>query len=95
VPLPAQPHPRAHSGAQPLAWGLDGQGPASQLQGKPLKILYATQPEVAPPTFVFFVNHPEFVTRAFENYLRNRIGEDLGLKEVPFRLVFRGRREEG
>ena len=52
------------------------------------------QPEVAPPTFVFFVNHPEFVTRAFENYLKNRIGEDLGLREVPFRLVFRGRREE-
>ncbi|WP_243027591.1 ribosome biogenesis GTPase Der [Thermus albus] len=64
-------------------------------KGKPLKIFYATQPQVAPPTFVFFVNHPEFVTRAFENYLRNRVGEDLGLKEVPFRLVFRGRREEG
>lgn len=64
-------------------------------KGKPLKIFYATQPEVAPPTFVFFVNYPEFVTRAFENYLKNRIGEDLGLKEVPFRLVFRGRREEG
>lgn len=63
-------------------------------KGKPLKILYATQAQVAPPTFVFFVNHPEFVTRAFENYLKNRIGEDLGLKEVPFRLVFRGRREE-
>ena len=63
-------------------------------KGKPLKILYATQPEVAPPTFVFFVNHPEFVTRAFENYLKNRIGEDLGLKEIPFRLIFRGRREE-
>ncbi len=63
-------------------------------KGKPLKIFYATQPEVAPPTFVFFVNHPEFVTRAFENYLKNRIGEDLGLREVPFRLVFRGRREE-
>lgn len=63
-------------------------------KGKPLKILYATQPEVAPPTFVFFVNHPEFVTRAFENYLKNRIGEELGLKEVPFRLVFRARRED-
>ena len=63
-------------------------------KGKPLKILYATQPEVAPPTFVFFVNHPEFVTRAFENYLKNRIGEDLGLKEIPFRLIFRGRRGE-
>ncbi len=63
-------------------------------RGKPLKILYATQAETNPPTFVFFVNHPGFVTRAFENYIKNRIGEDLGLREVPFRLVWRGRREE-
>ena len=63
-------------------------------KGKPLKILYATQPEVAPPTFVFIVNNTEFVTRAIKKKKKNRIGEDLGLREVPFRLVFRGRREE-
>ncbi|RIH81337.1 GTPase Der [Calidithermus terrae] len=62
-------------------------------KGKPLKIFFLTQAEVAPPTFVFFVNYPEFVTRAFEGYLRNRIGEDLGIKEIPFKLVFRGRRD--
>jgi len=62
-------------------------------KGKPLKLFFLTQPEVAPPTFVFFCNHPEFVTRAFEGFLRNRIGEDLGLREIPFRMVFRGRRE--
>jgi GTP-binding protein len=62
-------------------------------KGKPLKIFFLTQPEVAPPTFVFFVNYPAFVTRAFEGYLRNKIGEDLGIREIPFRLVFRGRRE--
>lgn len=62
-------------------------------RGKPLKLFFLTQPEVAPPTFVFFCNHPEFVTRAFEGFLRNRIGEDLGLREIPFRMVFRGRRE--
>jgi GTP-binding protein len=61
-------------------------------KGKPLKLFFLTQPEVAPPTFVFFCNHPEFVTRAFEGFLRNRIGEDLGLSEIPFRMVFRGRR---
>lgn len=60
-------------------------------RGRPLKIFYATQAEVAPPTFVFFVNHPEYVTRAFENYLKNRIREDLGFPRVPFRLVWRGR----
>ena len=62
-------------------------------KGKPLKLFFLTQPEVAPPTFVFFCNYPQFVTRAFEGYLRNRIGEDLGLREIPFRMVFRGRRE--
>ncbi|RIH86819.1 GTPase Der [Meiothermus luteus] len=72
-------------------WSLGTQMP--NFKGKPLKLFFVTQPEVAPPTFVFFCNYPEFVTRAFEGYLRNRIGEDLGLREVPFRLVFRGRRE--
>ncbi|MER3555253.1 MAG: ribosome biogenesis GTPase Der [Meiothermus sp.] len=62
-------------------------------KGKPLKLFFLTQPEIAPPTFVFFCNYPEFVTRAFEGFLRNRIGEDLGLREIPFRMVFRGRRE--
>ncbi|RDI95054.1 ribosome biogenesis GTPase Der [Meiothermus sp. QL-1] len=72
-------------------WSLGTQLP--NFRGKPLKLFFLTQPEVAPPTFVFFCNYPEFVTRAFEGYLRNRIGEDLGLREIPFRLVFRGRRE--
>ena len=63
-------------------------------KGKPLKIFFMTQPEVAPPTFVFFVNYPEFVTRAYESFLRNRMGEDLGIQEIPYRLVFRGRRGE-
>ena len=61
-------------------------------RGRSLKVYYATQAETAPPTFVFFVNEPEFVTRAFENYLKNRIREDLGFPRVPFRLVFRGRK---
>ena len=60
-------------------------------RGRPLKVFYATQAEVAPPTFVFFVNNPEFITRAFENYIKNRIREDLGFPRVPFRVVWRGR----
>ncbi len=72
-------------------WVTQAQLP--NFKGKPLKLFFLTQPEVAPPTFVFFCNYPQFVTRAFEGYLRNRIGEDLGLREIPFRMVFRGRRE--
>ncbi|MEX2501371.1 MAG: ribosome biogenesis GTPase Der [Trueperaceae bacterium] len=64
-------------------------------QGRPLKILYATQADVAPPTFVMSVNSEKLITRAYEQYLRNRIREDLGFREVPFRLVFKHRDKGG
>ena len=64
-------------------------------RGRPLKLLYATQADVAPPTFVFSVNAETFVTRPYEQYLRNRIREDLGFREVPFRLIFKNRDKKG
>jgi len=59
--------------------------------GKPLKLLYASQVAVAPPTFVFSINSESFLTRPYEHYLRNRIREDLGFAEVPIRMVFKER----
>ena len=47
------------------------------------------QAEIAPPTFVIFCNRSAFVTRAYENFLRNRMREDLGLPGVPVRIVWR------
>jgi GTPase len=64
-------------------------------QGRPLKLLYGTQADVAPPTFVISVNSEKFVTRPYEQYLMNRIREDLGFAEVPFRLIFKSRKGEG
>jgi GTP-binding protein len=64
-------------------------------RGRPLKLLYVTQPAVAPPTFVFSVNSETFLTRAYEHYLRNRIREDLGFSEIPIRLVFKARSGDG
>lgn len=63
-------------------------------KGKPLKIFFVTQPDIAPPTFVFFCNYPEFVTRAFEGFLKNKVGEDLGISEIPFKMIFKGRRDK-
>ncbi len=60
-------------------------------KGRSLKLLYASQVDVAPPTFVFSVNNERYLTRAYEHYLRNRIREDLGFSEVPFRMVFKAR----
>ncbi len=60
-------------------------------KGKPLRIFYATQADIAPPVFIFSVNNEEFMTRPYEQYLRNRIREDLAFSEVPFRMIFKAR----
>ena len=69
--------------------------PPPNFQGKPLRIYYASQVDVAPPVFHMSVNSEKYVTRSYEQYLINRIREDLGFAEVPFRLVFKSRREKG
>mgnify|MGYP002621698063 CR=1 len=60
-------------------------------KGKPLRLFYVTQADIAPPVFMFSVNSEAFVTRPYEQYLRNRIREDLAMAEVPFRMIFKSR----
>lgn len=61
--------------------------------GKPLRVYYATQPQVAPPTFVFFVNDPSLVHFTYRRYLENKIREAFGFEGTALRLAFRGRDE--
>ncbi len=62
--------------------------------GNRLKLLYVTQPEVAPPTFVFFVNKPEWVHFSYRRYLENQLRERFDFAGTPVRLVFRARDDE-
>ena len=62
--------------------------------GKQLKILYATQPEVNPPTFVFFVNDTKLVHFSYQRYLENKLRQAFGFAGTPLRLVFKARGEE-
>lgn len=58
--------------------------------GKPLKFYYATQVEVAPPTFVVFTNiEPDKTPRHIEKFLRHRFQEFLGFEKVPIRVLLR------
>ncbi|MCK4605848.1 MAG: ribosome biogenesis GTPase Der [candidate division Zixibacteria bacterium] len=57
-------------------------------QGKHIKFNYVTQSEVAPPTFVFFVNHPKLIDRSYIGFLSNQIRAQYGFEGVPFRLKF-------
>lgn len=65
--------------------------PPPNFSGRPLKLLYVSQVDVAPPTFVFSINSEALLTRPYEHYLRNRIREDVGFAEVPIRMVFKER----
>jgi len=65
--------------------------PPPLFRHRPGKILYVTQPETAPPTFVFQVNHPEAFTPTYRRYIMNRLREDYGFAGTPIRLFFRRR----
>ncbi|NLO97053.1 MAG: ribosome biogenesis GTPase Der, partial [Peptococcaceae bacterium] len=63
-------------------------------KGKRLKILYATQQGVQPPTFIFFVNDPELVHFSYSRYLENQLRKNFGFEGSPLRLIMRKREEE-
>jgi GTP-binding protein len=69
---------------------LDERTPSSR-GGRRIKVFYATQTDVAPPTIVLFVNHPEDVDEAYRRFMMNRFRELLPYNEVPIKLHVRGR----
>jgi len=58
-----------------------------------LKLLYVTQPEVEPPTFVLFVNDADLAPPAYRRYLENSVRAVYGFRGAGIRLVFRSRGE--
>lgn len=62
--------------------------------GKRAKFFYVTQATVAPPTFVFFVNNPEWLNFGYKRFLENRLREQWPFTGVPIRLFFRARSED-
>ena len=62
-------------------------------RGKQLKLLYATQASVRPPTFVLFVNDPAMVHFSYRRYLENQIRRRFGFEGTGIRIVLRGRGE--
>lgn len=64
-------------------------------KGKRLKIFYATQVAVKPPTFVLFVNDKKLMHFSYTRYLENRIRETFGFRGTALRFIIRERKEEG
>ncbi len=61
----------------------------SDKKGKLLRIYYCTQADSEPPTFVFFVNERDIVTKSFENHMVNQIRKLGDYDGVPIRLFWR------
>jgi GTP-binding protein len=67
--------------------------PAPTTGKQRLKLLYATQPEIEPPTFVLFVNDASLAPAAYRRYLENSLRAVFGFRGAGIRLVFRSRGE--
>jgi GTP-binding protein len=63
------------------------------VKGKQLKIFYATQAEVNPPTFVFFTNDATLVHFSYKRFLENQLRQAFGFAGTPLRLTFKTRGE--
>ncbi|MEW5784763.1 MAG: ribosome biogenesis GTPase Der [Bacillota bacterium] len=69
--------------------------PPPSHKGRRLKIYYATQPAVKPPTFVFFVNNPELMHFSYRRYLENRLRDSFAFSGTPIRIKLKPRQGKG
>ncbi|MCC6943973.1 MAG: ribosome biogenesis GTPase Der [Thermomicrobiales bacterium] len=68
--------------------------PPPSKHGKYIKFYYATQADVAPPTFIFFCNEPKMIHFSYRRYLENQLRQEFGFIGSPVRISFRGRSED-
>ena len=62
--------------------------------GKRLKIYYATQGGIQPPTFVLFVNEEKLMFFSYERYLENYLRKTFMFEGTPVRFILREKKKE-
>lgn len=63
-------------------------------KGRPFKIYYCTQSGAEPPTFIFFVNHPDLASLAFTNHMEKALRGLDDFSGAPIRIFWRGKEEK-
>jgi GTP-binding protein len=61
----------------------------SQAAGREVKLNYATQVSVLPPTIAVFGNHPDLVEDHYVRFLHNGFRESWGFMGNPLRILMR------
>lgn len=59
--------------------------------GKRLKIFYATQGDVSPPTFIIFVNNTTLMTDNYARFIENYIRKSVDFSGTPIEMIFKNR----
>lgn len=67
------------------------QNPPPPLRGRDIKIYYATQSSIFPPTFVIFTNRTGAFHFSYQRFLINQLRKQYGFEGTPLRLHFRHR----
>lgn len=62
--------------------------------GKRLKMYYATQSSVQPPTFLLFVNEEKLMIFSYERYLENFFRKSFDFEGTPIRFILREKKKE-
>jgi len=68
--------------------------PAPTHAGRQLKIYYASQVRVDPPTFVLHINDPKLFHFSYKRYLENKFREAYGFVGTPIKIIGKGHKEE-
>ncbi|WP_276351673.1 ribosome biogenesis GTPase Der [Cohnella caldifontis] len=63
-------------------------------KGRRLRVNYATQVAVKPPTILIFVNEPEMMHFSYERYLENKIRAAFEFEGTPLRLYARRKADQ-
>jgi GTP-binding protein len=62
-------------------------------KGRKLKIYYAVQTGIKPPTFVFFINDLELFHFSYARFLENKLRETFGLEGTPVIIKAKEKKE--
>ncbi len=62
--------------------------------GRRLKIYYATQQGVQPPTFVMFVNNENLMHFSYERYLEKHFRKSFGFEGTPLKFILREKKKD-
>ena len=68
--------------------------PPQSVKNKRLKLLYSTQVNVKPPTFVLFANNADLMKGHYKRYIENKLREAFGFFGTPIRISVRERSDK-